>query len=222
MDRNEIRSTFFVTGYLAEQKPRLVREIHYYGHEIASHGYKHVSLSSLENGEIQKSLTNSKRILSKITRSPIHGFRAPNFSFCSEFFQLLLDSGYTYDSSVHPAIVPGYYYNFKEPLEHYRPLKDKPLLEIPPSVFPGIRMPISWIWMRNLGNWIARYGVRANIKKRDVILYFHTWEFVEMPKVKGVPFYISRNTGSSFLQRLDKFIKEFKDIEFGKLEEAAK
>ena len=137
-------------------------------------------------------------------------------------FQALLKSGYRYDSSVHPAIVPGHYYNVRACLEPYYPLKDKKLIEIPLSVFPGLRMPLSWVWMRNIGTWLTAYGVSRNLKKRDAALYFHTWEFVQVPRVKGIPFYIRRNTGERFLRMFDKFISGFEDCEFGRLEEFVK
>lgn len=222
LDKYGIQSTFFVTGYFAERNVSLIKEICSYGHEIASHGYKHFSLTKLDGKYLNDSIAKSSLILSKITKKNIKGFRAPNLAVDEEVLDIIQKNGFSYDSSLHPAIVPGYYYNFRHSLDTHYSGKNREILEIPISVIPYIRMPISWIWMRNLGNWVARYGVRANIKSRDVVLYFHTWEFVDIPNVKGVPFYVNRNTGNTFLQRLDRFIKEFKELEFGKLEEVAK
>src|SRR6266508_3621660 len=38
------RGTFFILGLVAEQFPNLVREIANEGHEIASHGHRHMSV----------------------------------------------------------------------------------------------------------------------------------------------------------------------------------
>ena len=37
----QVRATFFVLGWVAENVPGLVRQIALAGHEIASHGYSH-------------------------------------------------------------------------------------------------------------------------------------------------------------------------------------
>ena len=36
-----IKATFFVLGWVADKFPGLVRDIHFDGHEVASHGYWH-------------------------------------------------------------------------------------------------------------------------------------------------------------------------------------
>jgi len=40
-DEKDVKSTFFVLGWVAERYPELIREIDSRGHEIASHGYSH-------------------------------------------------------------------------------------------------------------------------------------------------------------------------------------
>src|SRR5262245_24536574 len=39
LDRNQLKSTFFVPGWTAERWPDVVAEIHRRGHEIGHHGY---------------------------------------------------------------------------------------------------------------------------------------------------------------------------------------
>ena len=36
--KHNVKSTFFVLGWVAERYPELIKEIHAQGHEIASHG----------------------------------------------------------------------------------------------------------------------------------------------------------------------------------------
>ena len=216
LNKHNIKSTFFITGYFAEREKELVSEINRNEHEIASHAYKHLNLKNLDKKELEKSLKKTSQILFNISKQKIKGFRAPNFSINNKVLDTLKKLNYRYDSSVHPAIVPGYYYNWDCKLEPYY-YKNNKLLEIPISVIPIVRMPISWLWMRNLGNWITNIGVNLN-KKRDVIIYFHTWEFSKIPRVKGIPFYIEKNTGGAFLNKMDKFLNKFKNhFEFDKL-----
>lgn len=39
--QREVKGTFFILGWLAEQEPEMVRRCAAAGHEIASHGYEH-------------------------------------------------------------------------------------------------------------------------------------------------------------------------------------
>jgi hypothetical protein len=41
LDRHSTQGTFFVLGWVADRFPRLVREIHACGHELACHSYWH-------------------------------------------------------------------------------------------------------------------------------------------------------------------------------------
>jgi len=219
LKKHKIMSTFFITGYFAEREREIVRMISEHGHEIASHSYSDRNLSGLRRQKLEKSVYDSKKILEKISKQEIRGFRSPHFSMNKHLFGVLEQSGFSYDSSVHPAIVPGHYWNINKGLDPYHAGENKKILEIPVSVIPGLRFPISWLWMRNFGNWISVAGTKANIMKRDVVLYFHPWEFADIPKIKGLPFYITSNTGSDFLKSIDKFIIKNKRHGFGRMDE---
>ena len=45
------RATFFVLGWVADRHPELVREIAADGHELASHGYAHEAVDTLDAGD---------------------------------------------------------------------------------------------------------------------------------------------------------------------------
>ncbi len=222
------KSTFFVTGYFAEKEPEIVKKIAKEGHEIGSHAYTDIEQTSLPEKRIEKGLKKTKKILEKISRSNIIGFRAPRCFINSHILNVLEKLNFKYDSSIHPAIVFGKYYNINRPLGPYHPDKnnilkkgDMKILEIPISVIPIIRFPISWWWMRNLGNWVTTLGTWINLKqKRNVILYFHPWEFTELPSVRGVPDSIVQNTGKPFLKKLKVFIDYFQKqgYEFNNIE----
>ncbi|MFH1642951.1 MAG: polysaccharide deacetylase family protein [Nanoarchaeota archaeon] len=215
LDRHQIKSTFFITGFFAENEQATVKKIISKGHEIASHSYRDEDHSKFTKEETFYKINTTKQILEKITKRKISGFRTPRFSVNKHISGILKDLDFIYDSSVHPAIVPGYYYNF---FKNTKIRKKKGLYEIPVSVIPLIRYPISWIWMRILGNWITNAGTRLNLmQNRPVILYFHSWEFTKLPKIKNVPAYVIKNSGEIFLSQLDNFINDFKDYRFCKL-----
>src|SRR5437588_6925190 len=78
--RHKIDATFFVLGWVAERYPDLVREVERRGHEIATHGYSHRMLTSLELEEFRADLDRSLEVLARCSRGPVRGFRAPSFS----------------------------------------------------------------------------------------------------------------------------------------------
>lgn len=225
-----VKATFFVTGYFAERESQILRMIDDAGHEIGSHAYCHTDLTRQNKHDLKTIIAQSNEIISGLVSQEIKGFRAPRCYINQDILDILFELGYQYDSSVHPAIVPRHYYNWKCPLEPYFLSRDdltrqdsRRLLEIPISVIPLIRLPISWWWMRNIGLWLTRLGTSINLhQNRNVILYFHTWEFVRLPNIKGLPYHLIKNCGGEFLDKLEKFISLYIDkFQFKPLKELA-
>jgi len=207
-NKYNIKATFFTTGYFAEKQPNIIKKLYSKGHEIASHSYKDESHSKFNKKQTYNKIKSSKEILESIIKTKIQGFRIPHFSINKHLYQILKNLNFRYDSSLHPAIVPGHYYNLFKPTKIH---KINNLIEIPISVLPLVRFPISWLWMRNMGNWITNLGTNLN---NQTILYFHPWEFTTLPKIKGIPSYITRNCGKTFLNQLKTFIKSHQNNKF--------
>ena len=226
-----IKATFFVTGHFAEREPQLIESLALMGHEVASHAHADINLTKIKKDDLRLVIAQSTDVLSKLASQKIKGFRAPGCRVNKDIIEILNELDYQYDSSVHPAIVPGRYYNWKYPLvpfffSKYSSPKDmnKEILEIPLSVVPLIRFPISWWWMRNIGNWITYFGTWINLyQRRDVVLYFHSWEYAKLPHISGLPLHFVRGCGDQFLKNLEKFINVYiNKFQFHPLEELAR
>jgi polysaccharide deacetylase family protein (PEP-CTERM system associated) len=105
------RGTFFIVGWLAERRPAMVRRILAAGHEIASHGYMHRRVDALGPNGFRADLRRSKEVLEQVAGVAIHGFRAPSFSITPQTpwaFDILVEEGFAYDSSVFPARKPTF------------------------------------------------------------------------------------------------------------------
>ena len=103
--RRAIKATFFILGWIAERYPRLVKEIHSRGHEIASHGYSHKVIYHQTQEEFREDIRKSKQILEDLTGEAVIGYRAPTYSITNKTLwalQILLEEGYKYDSSIFP------------------------------------------------------------------------------------------------------------------------
>lgn len=109
--RRGATATFFVVGWLADRNPALVRRIAAAGHEIASHSWWHRRVPTLSPAEFRDDVARTKARLEDISGQPVRGFRAPSFSILPGMewaFDVLLETGHTYDSSVFPIRRPGY------------------------------------------------------------------------------------------------------------------
>jgi polysaccharide deacetylase family protein (PEP-CTERM system associated) len=99
-----IRCSFFILGSVAEKYPSTIRRISDAGHEVASHGYGHKSVSQMSAQEFREDLRRTSDILESITGSKILGFRAPSFSVTTAilpwYYENLEALGYKYSSSV--------------------------------------------------------------------------------------------------------------------------
>jgi len=97
------KATFFCTGIVAKQYPKLIQRIANEGHEIACHNYFHDDVFSESTDVLQENLKNAKDLLEQTAGQKVCGFRAPRFSIHksdSARFRVI-ESIFEYDSSLH-------------------------------------------------------------------------------------------------------------------------
>ncbi len=101
------RVTFFFLGWVAERYPHLVKEATRRGHEeIASHGYAHQLVYRISREQFLTDVSNTRKLLQDLSGTHVLGYRAPGFSLTSAtpyYYDVLLEAGYEYDSSLFPA-----------------------------------------------------------------------------------------------------------------------
>jgi polysaccharide deacetylase family protein (PEP-CTERM system associated) len=181
--RHGAHGTFFVVGWVAEQCPRLVRRIVDEGHEVASHSHWHQQVFTLTPQEFRKDLRVSKEALEQITGRPVHGFRAPSFSIIpgTEWaFDVLLEEGFSYDSSLFPIHRPRYGYPGvpTDPYAIRRPAGM--LVELPPATttIAGMRVPAAGgAYLRQLPFALTQRAFREYTARGiSGMFYVHPWE----------------------------------------------
>ncbi|MBI4305557.1 MAG: polysaccharide deacetylase [Chloroflexi bacterium] len=102
-----IPATFFIPGYVAEHHPGAVHSVHGRGHEVAHHGYLHEPPASLGSREEEASiLDRASKILARITKQPVLGYRSPSWDISEWTLDLLAERGFAYDSSLMDNDVP--------------------------------------------------------------------------------------------------------------------
>jgi len=183
-DEYEVRSTFFVLGWVAERHPELVRTIAGRGHEIASHGYSHRLVYDQTKAAFREDVRHAKKLLEDACGRPVSGYRAPSYSITPRSLwalDVLIEEGYRYDSSIFPIRHDRYGISVSD----RRPYRiDRPsgsLIEVPGSTtqLGPMNLPVAGGgYFRILPYWWTRWGIaRVNEQEnRAAVFYLHPWE----------------------------------------------
>lgn len=220
------KSTFFITGLIADYYKDLVKDISNAGHEIGSHNYYHVDYEYEKYDKVKTDLIRSKNLLEDLTGKKVIGYRSPNSSIPPFLVELLEDNGFLYDSSVTPTRkIMGKFGKFtKSPLKPYIPDRknigtpgNSGIYEFPWAIFPGVKFPAgSGIMHRIMGNYYNTIATNYSLKRGPISYYFHPYEIQNLNYLKNfnLPFIVKiffRNMGDSYFSMLKKFLKGHSD-----------
>jgi polysaccharide deacetylase family protein (PEP-CTERM system associated) len=191
LDQRRVRGTFFTLGWVAVRYPALVRRIAGQGHEVASHGYWHRRVSTLTPDEFRKDVREARLALEDASGQPCVGFRAPSFSIVPGHewaFDVLVEEGYRYDSSLFPIRRPDYGFpdSLDVPYVITRPGGD--LLELPMATMrlAGLRLPAAGgAYFRQLPYGLVQRAFRQwGDRGVSAMFYIHPWEYdAEQPRL---------------------------------------
>jgi polysaccharide deacetylase family protein (PEP-CTERM system associated) len=183
LQRHGTRGTFFVLGWLAKHRPEVVRAIANAGHEIGSHGFWHERVSTLSPGAFREDIRSSKAALEDLVGTPVLGYRAPNFSIipgCEWAFDILLEEGYRYDSSLFPIRRRGYGYPAAPRLPHVIECASGRLAEFPLATTSILAYPVPAAGGGYLRQFpyglIHRAFQEATNRGESATFYIHPWE----------------------------------------------
>jgi polysaccharide deacetylase family protein (PEP-CTERM system associated) len=190
--RSGTKATFFTLGWVAERYPSLVRRIVEQGHELASHGYGHQRVSDLTPASFSEDIVRTKRLLEDIGGHEVLGYRAPSFSIGAGnlwAFDVLLEAGYRYSSSVYP--IQHDHYGMPDSPRFAYPVREG-LLEVPVTTLRlfNKNLPSSGGgYFRLLPYALSRWMIgKVNaVDQQSAVFYCHPWEIdAEQPRVAGI------------------------------------
>ena len=189
-----VKATFFTLGWVAHRYPALIRRIAEQGHEVASHGWDHARVFTMDAAAFRDDLARTRGTLEDAGGVPVTGYRAPSFSIDKRTpwaHPILAEAGYTYSSSVAP--LHHDHYGWPEaPRFAFRPIDGSPLIELPVTT---ARLRGKTIaaggggFFRLFPYAFSRWAIRqVNAERRPAIFYFHPWEIDPgQPRVAGAP-----------------------------------
>lgn len=220
LEAHGARGTFFVLGEVARETPEVVRRIAAAGHEVGSHGWSHRRVTTLSPRELRVEAGRSKAVLEDLTGTRVLGFRAPNFALtpgCDWAFDVLLERGFRYDSSVLTVARRGTGFPGAPPRPYPLPRKRGTLLEVP--LTPGTVGPLRWAatggaYFRLLPYALTRAALRQAERRGDAgVFYLHPWELdPEQPRLPVGPLTRLRHHGgvARVEGRLRRLLAEFR------------
>lgn len=192
--RKDVRATFFVLGWVADRFPALIRAIAGQGHEVASHGYDHRLVYSMEPAQFRDDLRRAKGSIEAAAGVSVCGYRAPSYSVTPRSLwalDILIDEGYHYDSSIYP--IHHDRYGMPQWCRHIHRIQ-RPggtLWELPGSTIRvlGTNLPIGGGgYFRLLPYVWTQRGIRHvnRVEKEPAIFYLHPWEIdADQPRLSG-------------------------------------
>lgn len=187
LDEFKVKATFFVLGWVAERLPLLVKEIQARGHEIACHGYGHQLIYRIGPQAFREDIRRAKQVLEQIAGVAVQGYRAPTYSITSDSlwaFDLLIEEGFSFDSSVFPVYHDTYGMPDAPRFPYMVQRAAGSIQEFPLSTLPltlagwRYQLPIAGGgYLRLLPVHLIKWGIdQINEQGKPAVLYLHPWE----------------------------------------------
>jgi len=177
--RYRVHATFFVLGSVAERFPEVCRAIIAKGHEIASHGYQHLSVASFNEESFEQDLRLTSNIIGEVSGKRPRGYRAPFATVPAAadwYANVLIRTGHLYENSRYPRsifVLSGYQNVSHEPTQ-----LENGLWQIPLSVYKGIPMS-GGFYIKTIPSVVHHQLIKmSNARTRSVIIYFHPWDII--------------------------------------------
>jgi polysaccharide deacetylase family protein (PEP-CTERM system associated) len=193
LDEHNIKSTFFVLGWVAEKSPRLIQRIVNRGHEIGCHSYAHQLVYDLTPDEFRADLDRAVNCIGDACGVRPRVYRAPSYSITEKSLwalSILVEHGFTHDSSIYP--IRHDRYGIPNIGRHVQTVRTQsgPIREIPIATVKFASGRVAPVggggYLRLLPYCYTAAGVRRinQEEKQPACLYFHPWEIdIDQPKL---------------------------------------
>lgn len=179
-----IALTAFVTGQILDRGFPILSRLKALGTRFEAHTYSHPVSGPPEEkiADIGRGIDAHVRYFGARPR----GYRAPQGRISEKEIAYLAREGFLYSSSVFPAWLPGRYNNLRLPTRPFR-YGGAGLLEIPISVVPRVRLPITASHLNLLG-WGAYRTLMAAFGCPAVLnVCMHLYDFADVPAYASLP-----------------------------------
>lgn len=225
LDKHNQKATFFCLGWVAREFPHIIRQIHAYGYEIATHSDRHQLAYTQNYKDFQIDLENSIKSIEDITGKKVTSYRAPGFSLMYDnrwVFDILIQMGIKIDCSIFPAKRShGGFDQFGHAQPAIVSSNNGEIKEFPINLIRISRSNLIFSgggYFRLLPYWLIQKMVR---ECNYVMTYFHPRDFdPDQPMIKDLSLVRKFKSYYGLKGALEKLEKLICDFEFIDLREA--
>lgn len=100
LERQQLKTTFFIPGHIAELYPLHVKKIADAGHELAYHGYMHEATVDMPEAEEEANMEKSEQLLESFSNKKVVGYRGPLDLLPNCALKLMQKRNYLYCSTL--------------------------------------------------------------------------------------------------------------------------
>ncbi len=220
-----VKATFFTLGWVAERNPALIRRIADAGHEVASHGYGHDRVFTLDRARFAVDLDRTRKLLEDASGQAVIGYRAPSFSIDARTpwaHDVLVEQGYRYSSSVAP-IAHDHYGWPESPRFAWNPVAGSDFVEFPvtTALVGGRRMAAGGGgFFRLLPYAVSKWAIaQVNRQGQAALFYFHPWEIdADQPRVENAPLKSKFRHYTNLSVMAEKLSQVMADFQWGRMD----
>ena len=254
--------TFFVVGQDAalERNRDALAAIARAGHEVGNHSFAHEPwLHLYDESQLEREVASAEEAIEEVTGRRPTGFRGPGYSLSAATLRLLRRRGYRYDASTFPTflgpLARAYYFatanlsaaqraeraalfgGLRDGLRptgaYYWYLPEGPLLEIPVTTFPGLKLPFHASYVLYLAGYapaLARAYFRLALRACRLAgvqpsFLLHPLDFLGREDVDALAFFPGMNQPAArkmawLADVLDEFERTFELVALGRHAEA--
>jgi len=219
---NDVKATFFILGWVAEQYPKLVRSIADRGHEIGCHSYAHRLVYELTPVQFRHDTIRAISAIEDACGVAPRVYRAPSYSITRESFwalETLIECGFTHDSSIYPIAHDRYGIKGFQRFAHVLETPSGPITEVPIATVQlgngGVAPIGGGGYLRLLPYRYTAAGMRKlnRVEQQPACVYFHPWEIDPyQPRVaEGLIARMRTYTGLKGMRRkLERLLSDFR------------
>ena len=202
-----LRLTTFVTGFILERNFPILARLAALGSRFETHSYSHPLREppARKIEDIKKGIA----VYSKYFGTRPAGYRAPQGLISMEEVRAITKEGIRYSSSIFPSYLPGRYNNLRFPRQPFI-YHGEGLLEIPMSVIPWIRLPLTASHLNLLG-WPFYRGLLTVFGYPPLLnICTHLYDFTDVSAYNSLP--AKEKIGYARTRRLKSKTSEFEAL----------
>jgi polysaccharide deacetylase family protein (PEP-CTERM system associated) len=191
---HDVRATFFVLGWIAEQMPQVVRAIVAEGHEVATKGHLHRPLDQMSRDEFRADACRSRLAIERAGGVRVHGYRVAQGTFTPAdtwALDVLAEEGFAYDSSFYPRLASIAGQPWRRYIHRHR-TGPREIVEVPLASVgvPWLSVPAAGgNYFRQMPDALTRRVIAAWHRRQTspFTMYFHVWELdPDLPRIEAV------------------------------------